>query len=467
MLFSDHIKSGNVEWLRECVMNQTHCKHDNEHEYEHEYEYEPLALHLLAGSKGLNDTQRIETAKLLLSKNYTCRNVRHPDNGNTALHIAAEIPLKGFLGFLLSIGSNTTLKNHMGLTCLDVACTKFVKKMIQQQSSSSGQLLFQLDNDAASVSVKTDENNDVDESELSRRLHVICRRNDLFYESEVKVLKLLRPKPRKVLTEVHQTLQQIIQQNNGTQLDAKEYIRSVVDNRKVTEHHASLLHVVVLCSCDDSSSQIASATSILKSYVHRLAQCCNVGSQDAQLFLDPIFFFAKYSLMKMTLSRSNSSFVSKKYRAACVDCLAAFMCFPMHTSVWFSSQKEIDTLIKELGGIKAYNDNDGDYNSGDEDVAEDDTGELASRWIRIKKNWQSGGSPSKAMDSLMSLSGLQVVKEKCLCIFDNVLLVQNSSGINLKKMPDRNIALNFLLVGNRGVGKVSVKVYNFLPLSLN
>jgi hypothetical protein len=139
----------------------------------------------------------------------------------------------------------------------------------------------------------------------------------------------------------------------------------------------------------------------------------------------------------------------------------------MHTSVWFSSQKEIDTLIKELGGIKAYNDNDGDYNSGDEDVAEDDTGELASRWIRIKKNWQSGGSPSKAMDSLMSLSGLQVVKEKCLCIFDNVLLVQNSSGINLKKMPDRNIALNFLLVGNRGVGKVSVKVYNFLPLSLN
>jgi hypothetical protein len=176
--------------------------------------------------------------------------------------------------------------------------------------------------------------------------------------------------------------------------------------------------------------------------------------------------------------------VSKKERAAAVDCLEILKLFPEDAITWMTSIENINRTIQSLGGVRDYchkeTEGGAGQESGDDDV-NSGTDEAYERWKQIKSDFQQqqqgkstfypdkfrrnqaiiresitgSSTPSKSMDELMKMIGLSAIKEKCLSIYDTIcLLKKDESNTNHDDRPDRNTVMNFLFVGNPGVGKV-------------
>ena len=76
-----------------------------------------------------------------------------------------------------------------------------------------------------------------------------------------------------------------------------------------------------------------------------------------------------------------------------------------------------------------------------------------------KEPRRSPDTPSESMDELMAMIGLSAIKEKCLSIYDTICLLKEDEHLEHKERPDRNTVMNFLFIGNPGVGKVRYQLY--------
>ena len=354
-MFHDYIRAGNIAWLEDNSAGRK----------------EPLALHILAESNAMCETTRTDIAQLLLSKNCTSRNVQNEEDGNTALHVASKKGRKHFVEFLLSIGSDRNVKNKNNETCCFVAITPAIKKLIRNTTEATAGVSSQTSATAATAAVAP-----VAADVLHSSMLPLCSRNNLLLEAQLDLLKHTRPKLRKGLHKIHLELMSRARQSLS---DAEEYLRQLVAKERVSEHHSDLLNAIIWCIHEQ---ELTLVKSMLQRYVDRLQDPTSALPKGS---LNPAFFFAKYCMFKCSMSGDNQVFVSKRERAAAVDCLEVLKLFPEDACCWMTSLAEIDSTIAQLGGVRVYV-ADGE-DSGDDDVNEV-ADEAVLRWQHIKHEYQ-------------------------------------------------------------------------------